>query len=80
MRLDVKSLKKDVDIENIVNILISLIETRGRLISSATWQLIEKPEHRIQLEGMLKLHVKGCAKKEADCICYTLVKDFCKWF
>lgn len=29
------------------------------------------------LEGLLKYHVKHCSKKENECACYPLSRDFC---
>jgi hypothetical protein len=50
MKTNIKAFKKETDIEMYVNILIELIETRDR------------PESRIKLEGLVKLHLKGCTK------------------
>lgn len=30
------------------------------------------------LEGLLKFHIKHCNKKDTDCVCYSLSKDFMK--
>ena len=57
MRTPIKQFKKETDIEMYINILIDLIESR------------EKPESRIRLEGILKLHVKNCNKSGDNCIC-----------
>jgi PAS domain S-box-containing protein len=63
MTTEFKALKKDEDVEMYIIVLLGLIEHR------------ETPTKRIQLEGLLKLHVKNCSKKEEDCICLTLTRD-----
>ena len=57
MKTSIKAFKKETDIEMYVNLLMDLIENR------------EKPEARIKLEGILKLHVKYCNKSFENCCC-----------
>ena len=57
MKTNIKSFKKETDVEMYINILMDLIEDR------------EKAEARIKLEGVLKLHVKTCNKTAENCVC-----------
>lgn len=63
MKTSIKAFKKETDIEMYINILIELIESRDR------------PESRIKLEGVLKLHVKNCSKSQDNCVCTFLAQD-----
>jgi len=57
MKTNIKSFKKETDIEMYINLLIDLIENR------------DKADSRIKLEGVLKLHVKNCNKTGDNCVC-----------
>lgn len=61
-----KNLNKDTDVEMYLNTIFNLIENR------------EKPDQKMALEGLLKFHIKHCSKKDTDCVCYSLSKDFMK--
>lgn len=61
-----KNLNKDTDVEMYLNTIFNLIENR------------DKPDHKMALEGLLKHHIKHCNKKDTDCVCYTLSRDFGK--
>ena len=85
MRKDIKSLKRDTDIEYYINVLTTLIENRGKffqpLYSLMTDQSsfhLEKPQSRILLEGILKLHFRYGNVKKEDSVCYLLARDLNK--
>jgi PAS domain S-box-containing protein len=61
-----KNLNKDTDVEMYLNTIFNLIENR------------EKPDQKMALEGLLKFHIKHCNKKDTDCVCYSLSKDYMK--
>lgn len=63
MSFQVKHFKKEIDLELYINILIDLIENR------------EKPNERIQLEGIVKYHAKHCTKPMDACNCQSLILD-----
>ena len=62
----IKNFKKDVDVEMYINVIFDLIEHR------------DKPQSRMALEGLLRHHLKYCVKKENECACYALSRDFAK--
>jgi ABC-type transport system involved in cytochrome c biogenesis permease subunit len=62
----IKNFKKDNDVEMYINVIFHLIEHR------------DKPQSRMALEGLLKHHLKHCVKKESECACYALSRDFAK--
>ncbi|EAR83936.2 PAS domain S-box protein (macronuclear) [Tetrahymena thermophila SB210] len=59
MTKQIKNFKKDLEIENYINILLNLIESRDQAYPS------------IQLEGVLKYHIKYCNKASDQCFCRT---------
>ncbi|KAL4459259.1 hypothetical protein ABPG73_001296 [Tetrahymena malaccensis] len=59
MTKQIKNFKKDLEIENYINILLNLIESRDQAYPS------------IQLEGVLKYHIKYCNKAADQCFCRT---------
>jgi len=61
-----KNLNKDTDVEMYLNTIFNLIENR------------DKPDHRMALEGLVKFHIKHCNKKDTECVCYSLSKDYMK--
>jgi len=65
-RLLIKNFQKDNDVEMYINVIFNLIQNR------------DKPQSRMALEGLLKYHVKHCNKKENECACYPLSRDFSK--
>ncbi|EAR83935.1 PAS domain S-box protein (macronuclear) [Tetrahymena thermophila SB210] len=63
MSYQVKNFKKENDLELYINVLINLIENR------------DKPNERIQLEGVIKYHAKNCSKTADSCNCQQLILD-----
>lgn len=63
MKTDIKQLKKDSDVEMYVNVLLELIEHK------------DNTECRIQLEGLLKHHIKTCTRVKDGCTCMILASD-----
>jgi len=61
-----KNLNKDTDVEMYLNTIFNLIENR------------DKPDSRMALEGLVKFHIKHCPKKDTECVCYSLSKDYMK--
>lgn len=61
-----KNLTKDNDVEMYLNTIFNLIENR------------DKTDQKMALEGLLKFHIKHCSKKDTDCVCYSLHRDFTK--
>eukprot|EP01016_Furgasonia_blochmanni_P007672 TRINITY_DN13074_c0_g1_i1.p1 TRINITY_DN13074_c0_g1~~TRINITY_DN13074_c0_g1_i1.p1 ORF type:complete len:387 (-),score=108.36 TRINITY_DN13074_c0_g1_i1:34-1131(-) len=63
MKTDIRQLKKDSDVEMYVNVLLELIEHK------------DKTEYRIQLEGVLKHHIRTCVRVKDGCTCTQLAND-----
>jgi PAS domain S-box-containing protein len=65
-KLNLKSLNKDTEVEMYITNIISLVEDR------------ESPRKRMALEGLLKLHMKTCSKRDSTCVCASLINDYVK--
>jgi hypothetical protein len=63
MKMNLKSLKKDEDVEVYYNIIREFIEMR------------ENDSYRMKLEGMLKYYIKNCSKSENEKLCVELTLD-----
>jgi PAS domain S-box-containing protein len=63
-KLKMKNLTKDSEIEMYIINCINLIEGR------------ESQFKKINLEGLLKYHVKSCAKRSHECFCLDLVSSY----
>jgi len=57
MTKQIKNFKKENEAEYYFNVLLSLIETR------------ELPYRSVQLEGILKCHIRYCTKPSEMCLC-----------
>jgi len=60
MRINVRKAQKVYQIERFINTACFIIENK------------EKPQGRIELEGLLRYHTKVCKKDINDCLCHTL--------
>lgn len=72
MKRDSKTFKKPREIEMYIHLLGEALEHMGIISISSRLDLLDDPMKRIELEGLLRNHMKYCQKREPECPCQLI--------